>query len=158
MNLENAFISARVVCTHINYKFTQQQQAAELNFLGPGCVWRKAPTSPRLGAAQSLLRCLLSPTDITLRNWFVEFCGPIMVEVKDGVVLQPRSDKRAYRWVRLENELQALLISDPETDKVSQNLQSCFHLKKEEHLGGSWYSSQLIGIITSRLSFLMLVV
>ncbi|GAQ79598.1 Insulinase family protein [Klebsormidium nitens] len=42
-----------------------------------------------------------------------------MVEVKDGVVLQPRSDKRAYRWVRLENELQALLISDPETDKAA---------------------------------------
>jgi hypothetical protein len=41
-----------------------------------------------------------------------------MVDVKDGIVLQPRSDKREYRWIQLENGLQALLICDPETDKV----------------------------------------
>jgi hypothetical protein len=48
-----------------------------------------------------------------------------MVDVKDGIVLQPRSDKREYRWIQLENELQALLICDPETDKVRDWVASC---------------------------------
>lgn len=33
-------------------------------------------------------------------------------------VLKPRTDKRDYKCVVLENELQALIISDPDTDKV----------------------------------------
>lgn len=37
----------------------------------------------------------------------------------DGEILKPRTDKRVYRGVVLENELQALIISDPETDKVT---------------------------------------
>eukprot|EP00271_Cylindrocystis_brebissonii_P018956 TRINITY_DN5550_c0_g1_i1.p1 TRINITY_DN5550_c0_g1~~TRINITY_DN5550_c0_g1_i1.p1 ORF type:complete len:1062 (+),score=215.89 TRINITY_DN5550_c0_g1_i1:412-3597(+) len=36
---------------------------------------------------------------------------------ESGELLKPRSDKRQFRCIRLENELQALLISDAETDK-----------------------------------------
>ena len=39
---------------------------------------------------------------------------------KEGAVeiLKPRTDKREYRNILLDNSLQVLLISDPETDKV----------------------------------------
>lgn len=33
-------------------------------------------------------------------------------------IMKPRSDKRDYRRIVLDNSLQVLLISDPETDKV----------------------------------------
>ena len=35
-------------------------------------------------------------------------------------IMKPLSDKREYRRIVLENSLQVLLISDPETDKVLQ--------------------------------------
>ena len=38
---------------------------------------------------------------------------------EDAEILKPRTDKRVYRRVVLENALQALVISDPETDKVT---------------------------------------
>lgn len=38
-------------------------------------------------------------------------------------ILKPRTDNREYRRIVLDNFLEALLISDPDTDKVSQ-----FHL------------------------------
>lgn len=38
----------------------------------------------------------------------------------EGVeILKPRTDKREYRTIVLHNSLQVLLISDPDTDKVS---------------------------------------
>lgn len=38
----------------------------------------------------------------------------------EGVeILKPRTDKREYRSIVLHNSLQVLLISDPDTDKVS---------------------------------------
>lgn len=39
----------------------------------------------------------------------------------EGVVeiVKPRTDQREYRRIVLQNSLQVLLISDPETDKVS---------------------------------------
>lgn len=33
-------------------------------------------------------------------------------------IMKPRSDKREYRRIVLDNSLEVLLISDPETDKV----------------------------------------
>lgn len=33
-------------------------------------------------------------------------------------IIKPRTDKREYRRIVLPNSLEALLISDPETDKV----------------------------------------
>lgn len=33
-------------------------------------------------------------------------------------IVKPRTDKREYRRIVLQNSLQVLLISDPETDKV----------------------------------------
>lgn len=33
-------------------------------------------------------------------------------------IVKPRTDKREYKNVLLNNSLQVLLISDPETDKV----------------------------------------
>lgn len=36
-------------------------------------------------------------------------------------VLKPRTDTRDYRCVGLGNALQALIISDPETDKVASH-------------------------------------
>ena len=37
----------------------------------------------------------------------------------EGVeILKPRTDKREYRSIVLDNSLQVLLISDPDTDKV----------------------------------------
>lgn len=35
-------------------------------------------------------------------------------------VLKPRTDNREYRCVGLENALQALIVSDPDTDKVAR--------------------------------------
>lgn len=43
----------------------------------------------------------------------------VVVDATD--VLKPRTDKRDYRCVGLGNALQALIISDPETDKVRQS-------------------------------------
>lgn len=37
---------------------------------------------------------------------------------ESGEILKPRTDNREYRCVVLLNGLQALVISDPETDKV----------------------------------------
>nr|PNR46368.1 hypothetical protein PHYPA_013487 [Physcomitrium patens] len=37
-------------------------------------------------------------------------------------VLKPRTDKRDYKCVVLENELQALIISDPDTDKAAASM------------------------------------
>jgi hypothetical protein len=37
---------------------------------------------------------------------------------ESGEILKPRTDNREYRCVVLPNALQALVISDPETDKV----------------------------------------
>lgn len=37
---------------------------------------------------------------------------------RGGEILKPRTDKREYRRIVLENSLEVLLISDPETDKV----------------------------------------
>lgn len=37
-------------------------------------------------------------------------------------IVKPRTDKREYRRIVLPNSLEALLISDPETDKVIDNL------------------------------------
>lgn len=34
-------------------------------------------------------------------------------------ILKPRTDKREYRRVVLPNDLQVLIISDPDTDKVA---------------------------------------
>lgn len=36
-------------------------------------------------------------------------------------ILCPKLDKKAYKYLSLENGLEALLISDSETDKVSDN-------------------------------------
>lgn len=40
-------------------------------------------------------------------------------EGESAEILKPRNDKREYRRIVLDNSLQVLLISDPETDKVS---------------------------------------
>ncbi|XP_022842147.1 insulin-degrading enzyme-like 1, peroxisomal [Olea europaea var. sylvestris] len=42
-----------------------------------------------------------------------------VVEEVDVEIIKPRNDKREYRRIVLQNNLQVLLISDPETDKVS---------------------------------------
>lgn len=39
-------------------------------------------------------------------------------------ILKARTDKREYRRIVLKNSLEVLLISDPETDKVSSILYS----------------------------------
>ena len=40
----------------------------------------------------------------------------------EGEILKPRNDKREYRRIVLPNSLEALLVSDPETDKVPPSL------------------------------------
>jgi hypothetical protein len=44
--------------------------------------------------------------------------GSAEVAVDATDVLKPRTDSREYRCVALGNALQALIIGDPETDKV----------------------------------------
>ncbi|KAF6158546.1 hypothetical protein GIB67_040060 [Kingdonia uniflora] len=41
---------------------------------------------------------------------------------EEAVIIKPRNDKREYRRIVLPNSLQALLISDPETDKVAASM------------------------------------
>ncbi|KAL3678033.1 hypothetical protein R1sor_020989 [Riccia sorocarpa] len=40
----------------------------------------------------------------------------------DSPILKPRSDKRSYRRILLGNDLQILLVSDPETDKAAGSM------------------------------------
>ncbi|KAK2994518.1 hypothetical protein RJ640_010796 [Escallonia rubra] len=46
------------------------------------------------------------------------------VEKESVEIIKPRNDKREYRRIVLQNSLQALLISDPDTDKLVQAPQS----------------------------------
>ncbi|CAF1849277.1 hypothetical protein Bca4012_031381 [Brassica carinata] len=41
---------------------------------------------------------------------------------RGGEILKPRTDKREYRRIVLENSLEVLLISDPETDKCAASM------------------------------------
>jgi len=43
----------------------------------------------------------------------------IVKELNDADILKPLSDKRAYCHITLSNQLEALLISDPEADKCA---------------------------------------
>ncbi|KAI7990111.1 Insulin-degrading enzyme-like 1, peroxisomal [Camellia lanceoleosa] len=48
--------------------------------------------------------------------------GKEEVEVEVVEILKPRNDKREYRRIVLQNSLQVLLISDPETDKCAASM------------------------------------
>ncbi|KAL7197418.1 hypothetical protein ACSBR2_020037 [Camellia fascicularis] len=48
--------------------------------------------------------------------------GKEEVEVEVVEILKPCNDKREYRRIVLQNSLQVLLISDPETDKCAASM------------------------------------
>lgn len=49
---------------------------------------------------------------------------------EDIEIVKPLTDNREYRRIVLHNSLQVLIISDPETEKVTSNLsESCFSLE-----------------------------
>lgn len=56
-----------------------------------------------------------------LRFGVVKLCEKMAVGKADEPVeiFKARSDKREYRRIVLQNSLEVLLITDPETDKVS---------------------------------------
>ena len=57
--------------------------------------------------------------------------------------MKARSDKREYRRIRLNNSLEALLISDPDTDKVIHS----FFIFHSTFFGPSSYSQSSSGLI-----------
>ncbi|KAJ0982675.1 hypothetical protein J5N97_010930 [Dioscorea zingiberensis] len=59
------------------------------------------------------------------------------VDRSETVILKPRTDKREYRRIVLPNSLEALLISDPETDKAAASMNvSVGHFSDPEGLEG----------------------
>lgn len=45
-----------------------------------------------------------------------------MAVIPGQVIVKPTVDTFSYRFIQLENGLQALLVSDPETDKAAASL------------------------------------
>ena len=55
----------------------------------------------------------------------IEDAGPISGSPKAAEVIEPRqspNDQRSYRYLTLDNKLQVLLVSDPDTDKSAAAL------------------------------------
>lgn len=73
---------------------------------------------PRLIASPGALRRFWLPLFLWESPRRMGRGGSAEVVVEATDVLKPRTDTRDYRCVRLGNALQALIISDPETDKV----------------------------------------
>ena len=52
-----------------------------------------------------------------------DFCfSPVEVLERSDDIRKPTCDERAYRYIKLSNQLQVLLVSDPEADKAAASM------------------------------------
>ena len=101
-----------------------------------------------IGSVSNLSASLSSAVFLHLQLFIgaVGSSGEMMVSGETTVIVKPRNDDREYKRLLLSNGLQVLLVSDPDTDKVSSsNLISpffiivFFHLLKEQSRGFCWF-------------------
>ena len=66
-------------------------------------------------------------------------CSDYPVQNQFPEIVVSSNDSREYRHIRLENQLDVLLISDPSTDKAAASLDVNIGSYKIQLIGQGWY-------------------